>query len=129
MTSRKILGEEPMTMSDVKLALDNIKTRDTELNFRAGKTHEYLEQFVKLGPDKTKKLVSKLNDLEIPRVRDIHLIKLADLLPTSQNDVKVVLQGYPITVSIENCKKIADLISEFVEKEAKTKKAEPAEAE
>lgn len=128
MVSRKILGEEPLTMSEVKSALDSIRARDGELNFRAGKTDEYLTQFVKLSPEKTKKLLNKLSSLEIPRIRESHLMKLVDVLPAAQNDVKTVLQGYPITVSAENCKKIAEVISEFAEKEIKKEELKKEES-
>jgi hypothetical protein len=40
-------------------------------------------------------------------------------MPTTANDVKVALQGYNITVSQENCKKIANVLTEYAEKEAK----------
>ena len=42
--------------------------------------------------------------------------KIIDIAPANLNELKVVLQGYPITINNESMKKIADTINEFLEK-------------
>lgn len=102
-----------MTSSDVKHTLEKIKEKEGELNYRAGKTYEYLEQFAKLNPKKSKELFEALTKLEIPRVKEQHIVKLIDVLPTTGKDVKVALQGYAVTITNENLDKIAATIAEF----------------
>jgi DNA-directed RNA polymerase subunit F len=65
---------------------------------------------------KAKELFDKLNKLNVPRLKENHIVKLVDLLPITVDDVKLVLQGYTITVNQENIKKIAKTIEEFVAK-------------
>ncbi len=113
---QKIIMETPISMSDVKETLTAIKEKETELNYRAGKTFEYLEQFAKLSPKEAKDLSKKLTDLNVPRLKEQHIIKLIDTLPTTAKDVKVVLQGYAVTITNENLDKIAQTIAEFVKK-------------
>jgi DNA-directed RNA polymerase subunit F len=108
------LAETPMTSVEVKETLEHIKTKEGELNYRAGKTFEYLEQFAKLTPKKAKDLFKKLQDLAVPRIKEQHIVKLIDVMPKTAKDVKTVLQGYAVTVTNENLDKIAATIAEFV---------------
>ena len=110
----KIIEETPISAADVKAELKKIQERDNELNFRAQKTEDYLNQLIG-DPKKLAALAKKLVGLKIPRLKEEHIVKLVDVLPTTEKDVKVVLQGYAVTVTKDGMKKIADAIKEFVE--------------
>lgn len=111
----KTVTSEPTNAAHVKAHLEKIKERDGELNFRAQKTLDYLQQFCKLSEKQANELMEKLLALDVSRLREMHFHKIIDILPTHPNDVKVALQGYNISVSNENCKKIADVVQEYVE--------------
>lgn len=110
----KILSSTPMNASELHGELKKIKERDTELGFRAQKTLDHLEGGGFLEPKKAQELYNKLQKLDVPRLRDVHFHKIVDSLPKTAKDVKVVLQGYQVTVSQESCKKIADTVAEFL---------------
>lgn len=114
MTTMKILSERPISMAELKNELENIKKRDKELNFRANKTEEYLNQFV--TSQKTDELTKKLAALNIPRLKEQHINKIVDIMPTTIKDLKVVLQNYIVTVNNENMKKIVDTINSIIAK-------------
>ena len=107
------ISETPMRISEVKEELKRIKKRDGELNFRAAKTEEYLGHYASLDEEKSKELFDKINKLNIPRMKDVHICKMIDLMPKNVEDLKTILQGYTITVKAENIKKISDIINEF----------------
>lgn len=113
MTSPKVLEETPLTMSELKEQIEGIKKRDKELGFRASKMHEYLKQVDTLDTKKTKELVDAIEKIKVPRLKDIHIYKIVDLMPTSVDDLKVILQGYTISVNNDNCKKIVDTVKKF----------------
>ena len=114
MADIKILSEAPINMYQLHEEIKAIRKRDKELNFRATKTEEYLQSLADLkGADE---LYKKLVGLEIPRLRDQHIHKIIELLPTTLVDLKVILQGYTLNVSQENMKKIAALVAEFTAK-------------
>jgi DNA-directed RNA polymerase subunit F len=117
MTKPKILNEEPMSMVDVKQKLAEIKKKDKELNFRANKTEEYMSQFVEISPKQEEEIKAKLNKLKIPRLKDMHIIKILDTLPSSPQQLKAILQGYTITLTAENMKKITDVTKEYLPEE------------
>ena len=112
--AQKIISQTPMNASELHAEMKRIKGRDKELGFRAQKTLDYLESLNVLDAKKAKELMEKLLKLEVPRLRDMHFQKIIDLMPTKAKDVKTILQGYNIAVTQENCKKIADVVAEYV---------------
>lgn len=113
MVKPEIKNMEPLTMVEVKKELEEIQKRDEELGFRSNKTLEYLNQFVKLDKKKSEELASKLESLKITRLRPDVISKLVDLLPVKEDYLKTVLQGYTITLSQADQKKVIDAIKEF----------------
>jgi len=115
MTKPVVLNETPINICEVKESLKAIQKRDEELNFRAAKTQEYLEQFVKIKKKQADELFKKIEGLEVPRLKPEHIHKIIDILPIAADEVKIVLQGYTITVTKENISKIADTVKSVVE--------------
>jgi DNA-directed RNA polymerase subunit F len=114
MADIKIISETPMNLHQLHDELKAIRKRDKELNFRATKTEDYLASMTTLKDHDG--LYKKLTSLEIPRLREQHIHKIVELLPTTSQDLKVVLQGYTLNISQDNIKKIAATVAEFTGK-------------
>lgn len=114
MADVQIISETPMSIYQLKKELERIKKRDNELNFRANKTEEYLSQVATLK--NADELFEKIMKLNIPRLKEQHVHKIIDIAPTAMNELKAILQAYPITINNESMKKIIDTINEFLEK-------------
>ena len=112
MTKPEIIEEVPITMNELAEEITKIKNRDKELNFRAGKTEDYIQQ-IGMDSKKSKQLYEKITKLTIPRLKDVHIIKIVDLMPKDVDDVKAILSGYTLTVSQDNMKKIASTVKEL----------------
>ena len=110
MTKPMIVSQEPITLAELKKEIDSIKKRDEELNFRTGKTEEYLNQFSRLNAKKSDEIKKAIESLDIPRIKLEHIVKIVDLLPKTENDVKLIFQGNTLTLTNENAKKIADAV-------------------
>jgi DNA-directed RNA polymerase subunit F len=113
MTKPKIISETPISMAEAKSEIEKVKKRDSELNFRSTRTEEYLNVFAKLSKSKADELKEKLEKLKIPRLGQEHIIKVIDILPQTGDELKVVLQGYPLTITKENMQKIVNAVKEF----------------
>ncbi|MBN2454394.1 hypothetical protein JXB11_02505 [Candidatus Woesearchaeota archaeon] len=109
----EILSENPIPISQLKEAVDKIKKRDKEPNFRVNKIEEYLNSFNRLSASKSKELIEKLTKLNIPRMKEQHIYKIADILPINVDDLKAILQPYTITVNNENMKKIVEVVKAY----------------
>jgi len=125
MTSPEIIEENPIGMNELRQELEKNKKNLGELNFRAEKTMDYLNEFIKIKPKQAKELMEKLMALKIPRLREAHLHKIVDILPHKKELVKALFQGTPLTISEDNCKKIVKVVEEFrPEKAAKVEKVD-----
>ncbi|MCF7798569.1 hypothetical protein K9M74_01560 [Candidatus Woesearchaeota archaeon] len=113
MVKPEILEQKPVSISEVKDMLKAVHKRDEELTFRGGKTEEYVNDAVRLSTKKVNDLMKTIAELEIPRLKEQHLIKIADTLPESPEHLKVLLSGYNVTITKENLKKIVDVVDEF----------------
>lgn len=114
MADTQIISEIPISAYALKKELERIKKTDKELNFRANRTEEYLQQV--LAHKNAEELFDKITKLSIPRLKEQHIHKIIDITPTTINELKVVLQSYTITINSESMKKIVDAINEFLEK-------------
>ncbi|MBI2137191.1 hypothetical protein HYU12_01585 [Candidatus Woesearchaeota archaeon] len=60
--------------------------------------------------------MSLIRKLDVPRLRDEHIIKIVDLMPRSVDELKIIMQGSVVTISAENMKKIVDAVNSASEK-------------
>lgn len=100
MANPKFIGEEPMILSEVDRVIKAVSKRDTEPNFRTIKTREFIENFsenISSAKD-SEELVKKLERLNLTRLKSEHIMKLVDFKPKTQDDLKVVLQAYPLSL-------------------------------
>ncbi len=113
MSKPTIIKEEPMSLFEVKAALEKVKARDKELGFRAIKTEDYLNQFVKLSEKQAAEVEKKISSLDIPRLKDIQIKKIVSMLPKTLEELRVVLQGYTLTLKDDALNKIMVALQEF----------------
>ena len=113
MVKPELLEKRPVSVAEVKDILKKVHKRDEELSFRGGKTEDYVNEVTGLTAKKAKDCMKKVNELEIPRLKEEHLIKIVDTLPESAEQLKVILSGYNVTITKEHLKKIVDAIDEF----------------
>ncbi|MBI4449239.1 hypothetical protein HY641_04400 [Candidatus Woesearchaeota archaeon] len=121
-----IIKETAISISEAKTLLDHVKERDGELNYRAAKTAEYLDQFASLSEKKSKDVTKKILALDIPRMRENHIAKILDCHVKTVEDIKVVLQPYSLTLKEEHLKNILEII-ETVGPKLKTEETPAAE--
>lgn len=114
MPKHKILSQVPLQLREVSEELEKIKQRDKELNFRAQKTLEYVQQVGPLKQAAAKKLYKALEGIQGARLKDVHIKKLIDLKPKTADDVKLVLQGYNLVLNKTVIEKIVASINEHV---------------
>ena len=108
-----MLSTEPLTLTDVKQAVESIEQRNPELGLLTQKTKEYCDAFCTLTPEQKDEVLQGLRSLEITRLRDEHLFKLIDFMPKTEEELRTVMQSYPITLSKTDKDNIIAKIKEF----------------
>lgn len=111
MSKAEVLDKMPVSLTELKSELNAIEKRDGELGFRAGKTKEYVNSFSTLSKTAFNDLKKQIEELQVPRLKDDHIIKILDVMPKTVDDLNVVLQGYTLTVSKDNMKSIIDVLN------------------
>ena len=107
MSEIEILNEAPLTLLETKEVIDKIEKRDKEMSERTTKTKEYINRVTK----STKKEVkSKLEKIEISKLRPRHIAKIADLMPKDPEILKSLFAGEPITLKQEEITKILECL-------------------
>jgi DNA-directed RNA polymerase subunit F len=113
MANPKFIEEVSLSLVETKLALNVIEKRDKEIGFLTTKAKEYLDAFVTLSESKQKELQKKLEDLDLTRLKSEHISKIADFLPKTVNDLKVVLQAYPLSLPKKDQDAIIAVVKDF----------------
>lgn len=112
MSKPEVIEKVPVSLSELKTELQVIQKRDEELNYRAGKTMEYINSVNPISKTAFQKLKADIEALGIPRLKDEHVIKILDLMPQNVNELNVILQGYTLTVTKDNMAKIIKVLEE-----------------
>ncbi|MAG39169.1 hypothetical protein CMO90_03720 [Candidatus Woesearchaeota archaeon] len=113
MSKPEVIEKNPTNIVELKYELARIKKRDGELTFRGGKTEEYLNEFAKLSKKDALELVEKLKKLNIARLKDIFINKIIDLMPSSVAELKIILQGYTLSLSKDEMTTIMKVVKEY----------------
>lgn len=113
MVKPEILESVPINIAEVKDYLSKIKKRDGELNFRANKTDEYVSSVSKISVKTAREAFDEITNMNIPRLKDIHIHKFVEIMPLSVDDAKVILQGHSVSVNNDNLKKIIDVLDKY----------------
>tara|TARA_Y100000310_G_scaffold343806_1_gene453221 strand:- start:1819 stop:2166 length:348 start_codon:yes stop_codon:yes gene_type:complete len=113
MVNPQFVEEKSLSLVDAKVILDKIQKRDEEMNYLSNKAKEYLDGFVILTPKKKEELQKILNDLNLTRLKEDHIMKIIDFLPKTIDDLKVVLQAYPLSMPKKDQEAIVKAVKEF----------------
>ena len=88
--------------------IDAMKKRDKELNFRAKKVEEYLNNVTKT---KTyKELKKELESAGITRLKEKHITLIINILPTDIDSLRTILSGENLTLKQEDLDKIMKIV-------------------
>lgn len=114
MANPQFIEEKPLSLVDVKAIFHNLEQRDKQLNYLSNKAKEHLEIFVTLSAEKKEDLHQKLANLKIVRLKEEHICKIIDFLPTREEELKVILQSYPLSLSKKDQEIIINQVKSFV---------------
>ena len=114
MANPQFVEEKPLSLVDVKSIIGKMEKRDTELNYSSNKTKEYLESFVTLSLSKKEELQKKLTELNLIRLKEEQIMKIIDFSPKTVEELKIVLQAYPLSMPKKDQEAIVKTVQELV---------------
>ena len=103
---------KPVSISEVKNILKKIEKDRKELLYEQKIALEHAHKLAKLSVKKSEGLIKELLKLEF--LHEIQAYKIADILPSTEDDVKTIFAKERITLSENDIKKILDLIEKYL---------------
>ena len=100
-----------VSLAEVKNMLQAAHKEREELTYDQKIALEHAQKFTKLSISKTKDLIKDLMQLE--HIEDYHAFKIADLLPTHEDDVKTIFAKERFTLNADEIKKILDIVRKY----------------
>ncbi|MFH1722672.1 MAG: RNA polymerase Rpb4 family protein [Candidatus Altiarchaeota archaeon] len=111
-----VIDSKPATLAEVKQLLvareKEIKSEGDELFFEQKRALEHSQQFSKLSVIDSKKIIEQIKGLEL-ELNDEQMIKFADLLPETVDDVRAIFAKERFKYSPEDIRKILDVVDQF----------------
>ncbi len=114
MVNPQFIEQKSISLLEAKEAIESIEKRDKELNYLSNKTKEYLDQFVTLNRARKNELEKNLQDLNLTRLKDEHIAKICDFLPKTVDELKVVLQAYPLSMPKKDHEEIVKTVKALI---------------
>lgn len=111
----EILSKKPLSLLELRGEIEKAKKRGDE-NYRVNRVEEYLNEVILLPQKDLRNLKKELEELNIPRLKEEHIVKIVDLLPKNEEDLKSILEGFVTTFSKDSLKKIINTVNKYVEK-------------
>jgi len=98
-------------LSEVKNILKKMSKERKELLYEQRIALEHAQKFTKLNVKKTNDMIKELKGLDF--LEEIHAVKIADILPTTQDDVKAIFAKERLSLGENEIKKILDIVVKY----------------
>ena len=102
---------KPVSLSEVKSILKKIEKEREEMLYEQKIALEHARKFAKMPLKKTSDLVKELSKLEF--LQEIHVYKIADILPTTEDDIKTIFAKERMTLGENEIKNILEIVKKY----------------
>jgi len=99
-----INNTKPLSMVEVQAYIK--KSEDSEADIM-----EFIKKFVKLNLKDAKKLMNKIEELDLIKIKKEHIVKIIDLMPKTQEELNKIFVD--VSLNEDETNKILDTIKEF----------------
>jgi DNA-directed RNA polymerase subunit F len=111
-----IVSQRPITLAELKQEVTKLKGREKEPSMRIVRMDEYLSLFSESKSEKAKELYDAITKLNINRLKEEHICKIVDMVPKTLDELKLIMQGYALSLTNDASKKIVDAVNGHVGK-------------
>jgi DNA-directed RNA polymerase subunit F len=98
-------------LAEFKNILRKVSKDRKELLYEQKNALEHAQKFAKLSSKKTEDMIKELGELE--SIEEVHAIKIADILPGTDDDVRAIFAKERISLSENDIKKILEIVKKY----------------
>lgn len=106
-------NERLVSISEVKNILKKVQKERGELTYEQKIALKHAEAFARLSVTQTKNLIKDLLD-GIEKIEEKHAYKIADLLPTHEDDIRAIFAKERVSLDDEDIKKILEIVGRYL---------------
>lgn len=96
-----IRKSEPLSMPEILEYLDKKEEKELELI-------GFVKKFTDLSAKDAKEMKKKINDLDLMKIREEHVVKIIDNIPKNLEDLNKILPG--VNLDEDETKKILEIV-------------------
>ncbi len=111
-THYEVIESEYIPLASVKKILK--KNKKTDLTYEQKMALENANEFARINESNAKKIINKLKELDMRKLKDEFIIKIADMMPNNKEELLLILNTSKITFKDDEIKQILDIIKENV---------------
>jgi len=97
-----ILEKQPLALAEITPYLKDLEEKK--------QMTDYIKKFTKLKEGQAKKIKEEIRALNNPKIREIHIVKIIDLLPEDQEDLNKIFTE--VSLSQEEAEAILSKLKE-----------------
>ena len=107
----KDIEVRPVSLAEVKNILKKVSKERKEMLYEQRTALEHAQKFSTLPVKKTEDLMKELMELKF--LEEVHVVKIADLLPTDEDAVKAIFAKERTTLGENEIKKILEIVGKY----------------
>jgi DNA-directed RNA polymerase subunit F len=100
-----ILDRKPISLAEVKEILEGVPDNEKKTQMEA-----FLKHFLKIKPEKSKKIKEDIEKLDLLKIKDANIVKIADIVPEDASDLNKIFSDVSLTE--DETKKILDIVKD-----------------
>jgi DNA-directed RNA polymerase subunit F len=102
---------KPVSLSEVKSILKKVEKEREELLYEQKIALEHAIKFAKVTVKKSNDMLKEL--LKLDFIKENQAYKIADILPTNEDDIRTIFAKERITLGENDIKKILDIVKKY----------------
>lgn len=110
MIGKGVKKEKPVTLAEAYEILKERK-KEGELEYGQSLTYDYTQKFASLDSKKVRELIKEL--LGIEKVREHQAVFLADMMPETEEDVRLIFAKERTSLSDDDVKQILEIVGKY----------------
>ncbi len=110
MIGDEIIEEKPISFAETLDILED-KKKGEELEFEQRLAYDFVQKFSQLSVEKTEEMMEEL--LEIPKIRKHQAVILANNMPETKEDIRLIFAKERTTLREETVEDILEIINNY----------------
>ena len=112
MSNYELVSTEVISNTEVGEVISK-KEEERELTYREEKIKEYLKNFQKLSKKEFEEAKKEVENLQIPRLGEEHIIKILDIMPKNGTELRSIVSHSGTVLVDESVTKILEVLNRY----------------